>query len=103
MNPVFADTFFWIALTNVEDATHERAKMLILSVRPPGTKSRPMSKQMMVSETTRVLLSTKEIFLAGRKLQGARFDKDLRRCGSNYRRPDLAPTTGGTNSFKAHF
>ena len=26
MGPVFADTFYWIALTNVKDAAHEQAK-----------------------------------------------------------------------------
>ena len=26
MGPVFADTFYWVALTNVKDAAHERAK-----------------------------------------------------------------------------
>jgi predicted nucleic acid-binding protein len=26
MNAIFADTFFWIALTNVQDQAHERAK-----------------------------------------------------------------------------
>ena len=26
MNAIFADTFFWIAFTNVQDQAHERAK-----------------------------------------------------------------------------
>ncbi len=26
MGPVFADTFYWVALTNVKDAAHEQAK-----------------------------------------------------------------------------
>jgi predicted nucleic acid-binding protein len=34
MNAVFADTFYWIAFTNVRDLAHERAKALILSLLP---------------------------------------------------------------------
>jgi uncharacterized protein len=34
MMAVFADTFYWIALTNVRDLAHERAKALTLSLRP---------------------------------------------------------------------
>jgi predicted nucleic acid-binding protein len=36
MNVVFADTFFWIALTNVQDQAHERAKSFARSA-PPST------------------------------------------------------------------
>jgi predicted nucleic acid-binding protein len=36
MNAVFADTFFWIAFTNVQDQAHERAKSFTRSV-PPST------------------------------------------------------------------
>jgi len=42
MSLVFADTFFWIALTNLEDAAHERAKAFIVSVGRVG--SSPLSK-----------------------------------------------------------
>lgn len=34
MNAVFADTFFWIALTNVQDQAHERAKSFARSATP---------------------------------------------------------------------
>ena len=34
MNAVFADTFFWIALTNVQDQAHERAKSFARSAAP---------------------------------------------------------------------
>jgi len=34
MRAVFADTFYWIALTNVQDLAHEKAKALTLSLRP---------------------------------------------------------------------
>ncbi len=34
MNAVFADTFFWIALSNVQDQAHERAKSLARSTAP---------------------------------------------------------------------
>ena len=37
MNAVFADTSYWIALTNVEDAAHEKAKAFTLAL-----KSRPI-------------------------------------------------------------
>ncbi len=37
MNAVFADTAYWIAITNVQDAMHERAKSFSLS-----QKSRPI-------------------------------------------------------------
>jgi predicted nucleic acid-binding protein len=34
MSAVFADTFYWIALTNLQDSEHERAKHFSRSVRP---------------------------------------------------------------------
>jgi predicted nucleic acid-binding protein len=34
MSTVFADTFYWIALTNFQDLAHEKAKSLTLSARP---------------------------------------------------------------------
>jgi predicted nucleic acid-binding protein len=34
MNAIFADTFFWIALTNVQDQAHERAKSFARSTAP---------------------------------------------------------------------
>jgi predicted nucleic acid-binding protein len=34
MSAVFADTFYWVALTNVQDAEHERAKEFSRTVRP---------------------------------------------------------------------
>ena len=34
MSAVFADTFYWIALTNLQDSEHERAKHFGRSVRP---------------------------------------------------------------------
>ncbi len=34
MNAVFADTFYWIALTNVQDLAHEKAKGLTRSTNP---------------------------------------------------------------------
>jgi predicted nucleic acid-binding protein len=36
MNAVFADTFYWVAVTNIQDRAHERAKSFTLSA-PPGT------------------------------------------------------------------
>jgi len=34
MNQVVADTFFWIALTNIEDSAHEQAKDFVATARP---------------------------------------------------------------------
>lgn len=34
MNAVFADTFYWIALTNLQDIAHEKAKSFALSAAP---------------------------------------------------------------------
>jgi predicted nucleic acid-binding protein len=34
MNVVFADTFYWIAFTNIQDLAHERVKDFTRSVRP---------------------------------------------------------------------
>lgn len=34
MSAVFADTFFWIALTSVHDQAHERAKTHVRSATP---------------------------------------------------------------------
>lgn len=34
MSAVFADTFYWIAITNIDDFAHGRAKSLIRSVAP---------------------------------------------------------------------
>jgi predicted nucleic acid-binding protein len=34
MTPVFADTSYWIALTNVQDADHEKAEEFSASLKP---------------------------------------------------------------------
>ncbi len=34
MNAVFADTFYWIAVTNLNDLAHERAAAFALSTEP---------------------------------------------------------------------
>ena len=34
MNAVFADTFYWIAMTNLQDLAHEKAKAFSLSTTP---------------------------------------------------------------------
>jgi uncharacterized protein len=98
VNLVFADTFFRIALTNREDTSHEEAKVFITSARPGGilTTEQVLTEYlnyfsswgpsyrhkistnveiMLGNPTTRVVLSTKEIFLAGLRLYRARPDK----------------------------
>ena len=98
MSAVFADTFFWIALTNSADLAHEEAKSLIRAARPgsivttehvlteylnyfsawgPDLPRRTSLnvEQMLSSKTARVLLSTRETFMDGLILYRERPDK----------------------------
>jgi hypothetical protein len=34
MNVVFADTFYWIAVTNAQDVAHDRVKVFTRSAKP---------------------------------------------------------------------
>jgi len=98
MKPVFADTFFWIALTNVQDQAHERAKSFARSVAPStiftteevlteylnyfagwGAKPRERAgrgvQSILENPTVRVVGQTSSSFLAGLTLYRARLDK----------------------------
>jgi len=97
MNAVFADTFYWVALTNKLDALHEQALTLPRSLASP----RIITTEQVVSEylnffaawgqhfrrkaaanmralarpAVTVILHSREIFLAGLALYEARPDK----------------------------
>lgn len=98
MTAVFADTFFWIALTNVQDQDHERAKSFAVSSTigtiftteevlteylnyfagwGPGLreKAAPNVQNILESRTVRVISQTSVSFLTGFTLYGARLDK----------------------------
>ncbi|MBZ5618134.1 MAG: PIN domain-containing protein [Acidobacteriia bacterium] len=98
MNTVFADTFYWIALTNVQDLAHERAKAFTRSA-TPGTictteevlieylnffaqwgphfrrKVAINIQNMQESRTVQIVPQTSASFLTGLSLYRARLDK----------------------------
>ena len=94
MRAIFADTSYWIALTNVQDDAHEKAKTLTLSLQPrlfltsepvlteylnyfaawgPGFRRRASVsvQEILASQTVKVALHTTEIFMAGLDLYRA--------------------------------
>lgn len=98
MNVVFADTFYWIALTNVQDLAHEKAKSLTFATPPAiicsteevlieylnyfagwGPRFRQQAsinvQNMLDSETAHVLPQTMVSFRDGLNLYRARLDK----------------------------
>jgi uncharacterized protein len=98
MNAVFADTFYWIALTNIQDFAHEKAKAFTRSANPAnictteevlieylnyfaGWGSRfPRQAAMNVhnmfdSETLQIIPQTTVSFRDGLNLYRARLDK----------------------------
>jgi predicted nucleic acid-binding protein len=99
MNAVFADTFFWIAFTNVQDQAQERAKSFARSAAPSaiiftteevlteylnyfagrGLKFRERAalnvESILENPTVRVLGQTSGSFQAGLTLYRARLDK----------------------------
>ncbi len=98
MTALFADTFYWVALTNVRDSAHEQAKSFSRSLSPGsivttepilieylnyfaawGREFRIMAstnaRGMLASATVRVLPLTAESFRAGLDLYTARPDK----------------------------
>jgi predicted nucleic acid-binding protein len=98
MRTVFADTFYWIAFTNVQDLAHERAKGFTRSSMP-GTictteevlieylnffagwgphfrrKASINVQNMQESQTVQIVPQTPASFLAGLSLYRARLDK----------------------------
>jgi predicted nucleic acid-binding protein len=98
MKAVFADTFFWIALTNVQDQAHEKAKFFARSATPSaiftteevlteylnyfagwGLKLREKAtlnaQSILENPTVRVIGQTSGSFQAGLTLYRARLDK----------------------------
>jgi len=98
MTPVFADTFYWIALTNFRDVDHKRAKALTFSARPTSIvtteevlmeylnyfagwgvslrrKALSNARHIMGSRTVKVVSQTAASFRNGLDLYGARLDK----------------------------
>ena len=98
MNAVFADTFYWIAFTNVQDLAHENAKAFTLSAKPGrictteevlieylnyfagwGPHFRRQAainvQNMLESKTVQIMPQTTDSFLGGLNLYRARLDK----------------------------
>ena len=95
---VFADTFYWVAVTNPKDSSHRRALTLSASLRDVpiitthevltevlayfagrGTRSRTQAtrnvRRILSVPTIRVIPQSQESFLAGLELYEARPDK----------------------------
>ena len=98
MTAIFADTFYWVALTNIRDSAHEEAKKFsrsltsasLVTTEPVlieylnyfaawGRELRLMASasanSMLSSSTVIVLPLTSELFRAGVDLYAARLDK----------------------------
>jgi len=98
MNAVFADTFYWIAITNLQDLSHEKAKALTLSSMPRALctteevlteylnyfaawgpnfrrKASINVQDMMENRTVQIVSQTTTSFSAGLYLYCARLDK----------------------------
>jgi len=98
MNAVFADTWYWIALTNVQDKAHQAALSLSRSLKPQtlltteavlteylnffaawGPRLRRACAEsvqaMLDTKTVRIVHDTERLFLAGLGLYAARTDK----------------------------
>ena len=96
MSVVFADTFYWIAFTNILDAAHEKAKALALKRTTILTteevlieylnyfaawgenlrrKALTNTRNIMANKSVKVVPQTPASFLNGLELYGARLDK----------------------------
>ncbi len=99
MNPaVFADTFYWIALTYSEDAAHDKATAFDVSSNRPAiltteeilvefltffggkgsllrAKAVIVGRRILANQKIRVLPQTHDTFSAGLELYAARLDK----------------------------
>lgn len=99
MNAVFADTFYWIAITNFQDLAHERARAFTLAATPAalctteevlteylnyfaawGSNFRRKAsinvQNMLESRTVHVVPQSSASFSAGLNLYCARLDKE---------------------------
>jgi len=98
MSAVFADTFYWIAFTNVQDLAHERVKTFTRSAKPDvivtteevlteylnyfaawgshfRTKGVQNTQNILDNRAVRVIAQTPESFRSGFDLYRARLDK----------------------------
>lgn len=98
MNAVFADTFYWIAFTNVQDLAHERVKAFTQSAKPDvictteevlteylnyfaawgphfRRKAALNVQNMLDNRTVRIVAQTADSFRTGFELYRARLDK----------------------------
>jgi predicted nucleic acid-binding protein len=98
LNPVFADTFYWIALTYSEDFAHDKAMAFDASPERPSiltteeimiefltffggkgsflrTKAVIVARRILADKKIRVLPQTHDTFSAGLELYAARLDK----------------------------
>jgi uncharacterized protein len=98
MNAVFADTFYWIAITNLQDGAHEKAKAFTLSATPGALctteevlteylnyfaawgpnfrrKASINVHNILESRTVQIVSQTTASFSAGLNLYRARLDK----------------------------
>ena len=98
MNAVFADTFYWIAFTNVQDLAHERVKAFTRSAKPDvictteevlteylnyfaawgphfRRKAALNIQNMLDNRTVRIVAQTADSFRTGFELYRARLDK----------------------------
>ena len=96
MSVVFADTFYWIAFTNIQDAAHEKARALRLKQTTIVTTEEVLTeylnyfaawgpnfrrkalintRHIMDNKSVRVVPQTPTSFLRGLELYGARLDK----------------------------
>jgi predicted nucleic acid-binding protein len=98
MNAVFADTFYWIAITNLQDFAHQKAKGFMLSTTPAALctteevlteylnyfaawgpnfrrKASINVQNMLGSRTVHIVPQTAASFSAGLDLYRARLDK----------------------------
>jgi len=98
MNPVFADTFYWVALTNLRDPAYEKAKAVLRPVRRGAiltteevlteylnyfaawgpklrAKAAMNAQTMRESETIQIESQTADSFATGLNLYRARLDK----------------------------
>ena len=98
MNAFFADTFYWIAFTNVQDLAHERVKAFTRSARPDVIctteevlteylnyfaawgphfrhKAALSIQDMLENRTVRIVAQMSDSFRTGFELYRARLDK----------------------------
>jgi len=98
VTPLFADTFYWIAFTNLQDLAHEKAKALTHSLKPrliftteevlteylnyfagwgPNFRHKASTnvQNMLLNQSVRILPHTNASFVAGLDLYRTRLDK----------------------------